>query len=44
MTVQVDPTAGSLMEVQLGFGFGIDQTQLPEIIAAVERLFLTASR
>ena len=30
-------------DVQLSFGFAMDQTELPAVIAAVERLFLSAA-
>jgi hypothetical protein len=38
--VQVDALAGDCMDTRLSFHFRIDQTQLLDIVAAVERLFL----
>jgi hypothetical protein len=40
VTVQVDALAGDCMDTRLSFNFRIDQTQLLDIVAAVERLFL----
>jgi hypothetical protein len=40
LTVQADAVAGDCMDIRLSFNFRIDQTQLPDVIAAVERLFL----
>jgi hypothetical protein len=44
MTVQADPLAGDCMDTRLNFNFRIDQTQLPDVIADVERLFLEPAR
>jgi hypothetical protein len=41
ITVQVDARAGACMEMKLSFSFVIDQTQLPEVIARVERFCRT---
>jgi hypothetical protein len=38
--VSVDADVRDYMDVQLSFSFSIDQTYLPEIIAAVEEFFL----
>jgi hypothetical protein len=43
VTVRVDAIAGPCMDVRLSFGFGIDQTHLPPIIATIERFIRTAS-
>jgi hypothetical protein len=40
LRVRVSARAGDAMDIRLSFDFWIDQTQLPPIIAAVERLFL----
>jgi hypothetical protein len=40
VTVQADALAGPCMDTRLSFNFSIDQTQLLDVIAAVERLFL----
>jgi len=44
MTVQADALAGDCMETRLSFNFRIDQTQLLDVIADVERLFLEPAR
>jgi hypothetical protein len=44
MTVQADALAGDCMDTRLSFNFRIDQTQLSDVIADVERLFLEPAR
>jgi len=36
VTVRADAVAGDCMDIRLSFNFRIDQTQLPDVIAAVE--------
>lgn len=38
--VHVHAVAGHTMDIKLSFNFGIDQTHLPAIIKAVERVFI----
>ena len=40
VTVRADAITGDYMDTRLSFTFRLDQTQLPPVIAAVERLFL----
>jgi hypothetical protein len=42
--VEADAVAGDFMDTRLTFNFRIDQTQLPAVIAAIERLFLQPAR
>ena len=44
MSVQIDAIAGNYMNTRLSFNFRIDQTQLLDVIAAMERLFLAPAR
>jgi hypothetical protein len=41
IVVQVDARAGDCMEMKLSFNFVIDQTQLPEVIAQIDRFCLS---
>jgi hypothetical protein len=41
LTVEGEVRAGNLMEFHLRFEFSMDQTYLPEIIGAIDRIFLS---